>query len=100
MDLKHGTSTGRGATVSAITARGERRAARWLTRADLCRRLKISRATSYRLESEGYLPKPVRIGPGTIRWSVTEIESFERRLLNDRGAISVAEGSALGLTNG
>lgn len=96
MNLKHGTSTGRGATASSVTARGERRAARWLTRADLCRRLRISRATSYRLESEGYLPKPVRIGPGTIRWSVTELETFERRILDDRGAVSIAGGAALG----
>jgi predicted DNA-binding transcriptional regulator AlpA len=84
MDLTNTKSAATSATGSAIATRGERRTARWLTRADLCRRLKISRATSYRLESEGYLPKPVRISPGTIRWSVTELESFERRLLDDR----------------
>lgn len=95
MELKHTISTGTGATVSGVTPRGERRAARWLTRSDLCRRLKISRATSYRLESEGYLPRPVRIGPGTVRWSITELESFERRLLDDRHESCVTEGSAL-----
>ncbi len=74
---RNGTDTG--------AARVERRSARWLTRSDLCRRLKISRATSYRLESDGFLPRPVRIGPSTVRWSVAELELFERRLLEDRG---------------
>ncbi len=73
-------------------ARVERRAARWLTRSDLCRRLKISRATSYRLESDGFLPRPVRIGPSTIRWSVAELEKFERRLLEDRATSSGSNG--------
>jgi predicted DNA-binding transcriptional regulator AlpA len=64
---------------------------------DLCRRLKISRATSYRLESDGFLPRPVRIGPSTIRWSVAELEKFERRLLEDRAA--TGSNGPLNLTN-
>lgn len=59
--------------MSAPGARLERRAARWIGRSDLCRRLGISRATSYRLEAAGFLPRPVRIGPKTTRWLVSEL---------------------------
>ena len=61
----------------------------YISRAELCRRLGISRATSYRLEREGFLPRPVRIGPRTTRWPVSELEVFERRLAEDRGTASV-----------
>ena len=72
-------------SVGAPGVRSDRRAARWIGRSDLCQRLGISRATSYRLEAAGYLPRPVRIGPRTTRWSVVEIEAFEQRLFDDRG---------------
>src|SRR5574341_1198601 len=84
MELKHTISTGTGATVSGVTPRGERRAARWLTRSDLCRRLKISRATSYRLESEGYLPRPVRAFIGGItmkKKTIRDIDVKGKRVL-------------------
>lgn len=56
-----------------------------LTRADLCARLNISRATSYRLEAAGYLPRPVRIAPRVVRFLRSEVEAFEQRLAADRG---------------
>ena len=61
----------------------------YISRSELCRLLGISRATSYRLEREGFLPRPVRIGPRTTRWPVSELEVFERRLAEDRGAANV-----------
>ncbi len=61
----------------------------YISRSELCRRLGISRATSYRLERDGFLPRPVRIGPRTTRWPVSELEVFERRLAEDRGAANV-----------
>lgn len=61
----------------------------YISRSELCRRLGISRATSYRLERDGFLPRPVRIGPRTTRWPVVELEIFERRLAEDRGAANV-----------
>jgi predicted DNA-binding transcriptional regulator AlpA len=61
----------------------------YISRAELCRRLGISRATSYRLERDGFLPRPVRIGPRTTRWPVSELEVYERRLAEDRGAANV-----------
>jgi predicted DNA-binding transcriptional regulator AlpA len=57
----------------------------YLTRNQLCRRLGISRATSYRLERESHLPKPVRFGRGVARWPLSEIEALERRVAEDRG---------------
>ncbi len=61
----------------------------YISRSELCRRLGISRATSYRLERDGFLPRPVRIGPRTTRWPVSELAVFERRLAEDRGTANV-----------
>jgi predicted DNA-binding transcriptional regulator AlpA len=57
----------------------------FLTRDALCRRWGISRATSYRYEKEGFLPKALRLGPGSSRWPLAEIEALERRAAADRG---------------
>lgn len=59
--------------------------ARYLSRAELCRRWGISRATSYRYEREGYIPKPVRFGPGATRFPLAEIERVEAQAAKDRG---------------
>jgi predicted DNA-binding transcriptional regulator AlpA len=56
-----------------------------ITRDGLCIRWDISRATTYRYQREGYLPKPVRLGPGAARWPLAEIEEIERRAAADRG---------------
>jgi predicted DNA-binding transcriptional regulator AlpA len=61
----------------------------YISRSELCRLLGISRATSYRLERDGFLPRPVRIGPRTTRWPISELEVFERRLAEDRGGANV-----------
>lgn len=66
----------------------------YITRSELCRLLGISRATSYRLERDGFLPRPVRIGPRTTRWPVSELEVFERRLAEDRGAANALASEA------
>lgn len=58
----------------------------YLTREALCRRWGISRSTSYRYEREGYLPAPVKLGPGAPRWPLAEIETLERRAAEDRAA--------------
>ncbi|ABS25289.1 AlpA family transcriptional regulator [Anaeromyxobacter sp. Fw109-5] len=58
----------------------------YLTRADVCRRWNISRATSYRMQADGYLRPPVKLGPGIARWSLAEIEEIEARAAEDRSA--------------
>lgn len=55
-----------------------------LTRADVARELKISRATTYRYVAEGYLPAPLRIGPGVLRWRPQDIDAFLERIESDR----------------
>jgi predicted DNA-binding transcriptional regulator AlpA len=86
--------------VSAIHSSGAGAAAAelYLTRADLCRRWRISRATSYRMQANGYLRPPVKLGPGITRWSLAEIEEIEARAAEDRAeradvrALAVREG--------
>lgn len=57
----------------------------FITRDDLCRRWRVSRATTYRMQAEGYLRPPVRLGPGIARWPLTEIEALEQHAAEDRG---------------
>lgn len=57
----------------------------YIDRAGLCRRWGISRATSYRLERDRYLMKPVRFGRGIARWPLAEIERVEASAAADRG---------------
>jgi predicted DNA-binding transcriptional regulator AlpA len=74
----------------AARSRTERAAAAaavaFLSRDEICRRWGISRATSYRYSREGFLPKPVRLGPGAARWPLAEIEALERRAAEDRAS--------------
>lgn len=58
--------TAESATVLVSSSR------RWLTRAEVCQRLGISRSTSYRL-----LPEPARFGPRTMRWAIEVVEAIE-----------------------
>ena len=55
-----------------------------ISRADLCARWRVSRATTYRLQREGYLKPPVKLGPGTARFPLAEIEALETRAAADR----------------
>lgn len=59
---------------------------RYLTGPQLDARLGISRRTRHRLLKAGRLPLPVRFGPSGSRprWSVEEIEAFERRAAAER----------------
>jgi len=57
----------------------------YLTRPQLCRRWSISRSTSYRMEEDGYLSPPVRLGRGAPRWPISEIERIEASAAADRG---------------
>lgn len=36
----------------------------------------LSRSTIYRLMQKGDFPKPVRIGPGAVRWKVSDIKAW------------------------
>jgi len=51
-------------------------AVRYLTDRDLVARFSVSRATIWRWVSEGFLT-PVRLTPGTTRFLLADIETFE-----------------------
>lgn len=42
----------------------------------VCELLGISRSTIYKRLSDGTFPAPIRIGPGTVRWSVDALQSW------------------------
>ena len=69
-----------------MTIHPQPRDERYLDREALCARYHISRATSYRYEKDGLIPRAVRLGPGILRWSLRELEEFEQRAAADRGA--------------
>ncbi len=58
---------------------------RYLTEREVYSRFGISRATWRRWMAAGYAPRPVHLGPRTVRWLRQEIEAFERRAEEDRG---------------
>lgn len=66
------------------------REAAFIDRASLCKRWSISRATTYRLERDGFLPRPLRLGRGIARWSLAEIENLERHAAEDRVQLRTA----------
>jgi predicted DNA-binding transcriptional regulator AlpA len=51
----------------------------------LCARWGVSIPTLRRWLRDGYLPKPIRLGRGALRWPVAEIEAIEQRAAADRG---------------
>ncbi len=57
--------------------------AAWLDADALCRRFAISRSKLERDLRSGAVPLPVKLGR-VRRWSLVEVETFERRLLADR----------------
>jgi prophage regulatory protein len=40
-------------------------------------RLGVSRATVWRWSANGTLPKPVKLGPNTTRWRLSDLEAHE-----------------------
>lgn len=57
----------------------------FLTRPQLAARWGVSRTTLYRMQADGHLPPPVRLGRGTPRWPIAEVERIERLAAEDRG---------------
>ena len=47
-----------------------------LKRCDVEKRCQISRSAIYRLMRIGQFPEPIRIGPRSVRWPVSEIEAW------------------------
>ena len=47
----------------------------------------VSRATAYRLERDGTLPKPVRLVRRIARWTLAETDDLERHAENRLAAV-------------
>jgi prophage regulatory protein len=45
----------------------------------VCEYLGISRSTIYNLMSKERFPRPVRLGPATVRWSIDDIDAWRRK---------------------
>lgn len=58
-------------------------APRLLAPAEVARRWSVSRSTLRRWAQAGIGPRPVRLTDGTVRYSLTAVEAFERALAGD-----------------
>lgn len=45
---------------------------------EIARRYSISRPTVWRWIKEGKFPKPIRLGSGSSRWKLDDLESWEQ----------------------
>lgn len=75
-----------GATEPQVSNRDERPVS-FLTQIQICRRLGISDETWRRWRKARQVPAPVPNVPGHPRWSVRDIEDFERGLYGARGRV-------------
>jgi predicted DNA-binding transcriptional regulator AlpA len=58
-----------------------------IDREETCRELgKISTATLYRGIACGRFPRPVNVGPNTVRWVLAEIRSCKIAMMNSRAS--------------
>ncbi|MDE0423214.1 MAG: AlpA family phage regulatory protein [Gammaproteobacteria bacterium] len=49
---------------------------RLLRRFDVEQRCGLARSTIYRLMGENRFPRPIRVGPKAVRWSLLEVEDW------------------------
>lgn len=82
--LRAGGTTGRGARAISSPSMGSGRNSNpspfrpgtLISIKEVCGLLGISRSTIYKKLVEGIFPKPVPLGPRTVRWRVEEIEAW------------------------
>lgn len=73
-------------THSPLAARSPQ--VQYLTDRALAARFAVARTTVWRWLSEGLLPAPVHLTPGTTRWRLADIEAFEAQRLAASAAAS------------
>ena len=57
-----------------------------IDRDETCRELgRISPATLYRGVTSGRYPRPINVGPNTVRWILTEVRTCKIAMMNSRG---------------
>ena len=58
----------------------------FVTLAFVRKRYSISNSTTYSWISSSFLPRPYRIGPRSVRFSIEELRKFEAKFLARNGA--------------
>lgn len=56
---------------------------RLLRRTEVEQVVGLSRSTIYRLIDEGQFPKPLRLGPNSVRWSENELQAWITKRLEE-----------------
>jgi prophage regulatory protein len=49
---------------------------RYIRARELARRLSVHRTTLWRWVHDGRMPRPVRLGPNTVAWDCTQIDTW------------------------
>jgi predicted DNA-binding transcriptional regulator AlpA len=82
MRRKHSLSTLQGVLVMSTLDSIE-----LIDREETCHELgKISTATLYRGVASGRFPRPINVGPNTVRWVLAEIRACKIAMMNSRAA--------------
>ena len=58
---------------------------RLLTRSEVERRVGLGRSHLYRAMREGRFPEPLRVGPKSVRWPLSEVEQWIAGLPRSHG---------------
>ena len=58
---------------------------RLVTRAEVERRVGLGRSALYRAMREGRFPEPLRVGPKSVRWLLSEVEQWITGLPRSHG---------------
>ena len=58
---------------------------RLVTRAEVERRVGLERSALYRAMREGRFPEPLRVGPKSVRWLLSEVEQWIAGLPRSHG---------------
>ena len=62
--------------ASILSAPGEGKSQVFLRRAAVCRRTGLPASTLYRYVAQGLFPRPYRLGPNTVAWLATDVDSW------------------------
>ena len=57
----------------------------YLSDKQLALRYGVSRPTIWRWVKEGDLPSPIKLGPGSTRWKLSEVEEWEQKRQAEAG---------------
>lgn len=59
---------------------------KYLSAREVSQRYGVGIATVWRWSAEGVLPRPIKVGPNSTRWSVPALEEHDARLVEQQAA--------------